>query len=89
MSCVDEIMERRRSSVFRAEYAARGPEVVQREGTCFCCGRRFDSPEALNRFEEYMEQRHGSFFAMDAFRDEICADCAIRTLNNSTWMEIL
>ena len=89
MTCVDEIMERRRNSVFRAEYAAKGPQVEQRVGKCFCCGRSFDYPDALNRFEAFIEQRGGSFFAMDSFRDEICADCAIRTLNNSTWMEIL
>jgi len=89
MSCADQIMERRKSSVFQAEYAAHGPALVQRTGKCFCCGRSFDYLEALNRFEQYIEDRRGSFFALDSFRDEICADCAIRTLNNSTWMEIL
>ncbi len=89
MSCVEEIMERRKHSVFQSEYAKRGPEPVAKTGKCFCCGRTFDYPEALNRFEAYIEQRGGTFFAFDAFRDEICADCAIRTLNNSTWMEIL
>lgn len=89
MSCVEEIMNRRRNSVFQAEYAAHGPEVADRIGTCFCCGRSFDYPDALNRFEAYIEERGGTFFAMDSFRDEMCADCAIRTLKNSTWMEIL
>ncbi len=89
MSCVEEILERRKSSAFQAEYAAKGPALTARTGKCFCCGRSFDYLEELDRFEEYIEQRKTSFFAMDAFRDEICADCAIRTLNNSSWMEIL
>ena len=89
MSCVEEILERRKSSAFQAEYAAKGPALTARTGKCFCCGRSYDYPDALNRFEAFIEQRGGSFFAMDSFRDEICADCAIRTLNNSTWMEIL
>ena len=89
MSCVEEIMARRRCSVFKAEYDKHSPVPVQKEGKCFCCGRSFDYLEALNRFEAYIEQRGSSFFAVDSFRNEICADCAIRTLNNSTWMEIL
>ena len=89
MSCVDKILERRRNSIFRAEYAIHGPELVERVGTCFCCGRSFEYLDALNQFEAYIEQRDGAFFAMNTFRDEMCADCAIRTLKNSTWMEIL
>ena len=89
MSYADEIRERRRNSVFQSEYAEKGPAIVQREGTCFCCGRSYDYLDALNRFEDYIEKRNGAFFAMDSFRDEICADCAIRTLKNSSWMEIL
>ena len=89
MSCVDEILERRRNSVFQAEYARNGSKVIERTGTCFCCGRSFHYLDALNQFEEFIEQRNGTYYAMDSFRDEICADCAIRTLKNSTWMEIL
>ena len=89
MACVDEILERRRNSVFAGEYAARGPELAERTGKCFCCGREFAYLEELNRFEDFVEQRKTAFFAMNDFKDEICADCAIRTLNNSTWMEIL
>ena len=89
MSYVEEILERRRKSVFQAEYAVHGPEVVERRGKCFCCGRSFDYLSELNRFEEFVEQRKGDFFALDTFKDEMCADCAIRTLKNSTWMEIL
>lgn len=89
MASVEAILQRRRDSAFRAEYAERGPAVAQRTGKCFCCGRSFDYLDALDRFEEFIEQRGGPFFAMDAFRDEICADCAIRTLKNSSWMEIL
>ena len=82
-------MERRRHSVFQAEYAAKGPEITEREGKCFCCGRTFDYPDALNRFEEFVERRNTGFITLDSFKDDICADCAIRTLNNSTWAEIL
>ena len=89
MSYADEILERRKNSVFRDRYEAHAPEVAERTGKCFCCGRSFDYMEALNRFEAFIEERNGSFFAMDSFRDEMCADCAIRTLKNSTWMEIL
>ena len=89
MSIADEIRERREHSVFRARYDAHGPEIRERTGKCFCCGRSFDYLETLNRFEAFIEERNGSFFAIDAFRDEMCADCAIRTLKNSTWMEIL
>ncbi len=89
MSYTEEILRRRRNSVFRENYAAHSPEIRERTGKCFCCGRTFDYPEALNRFEAFIEERNGPFFAMDSFRDDMCADCAIRTLKNSTWMEIL
>ena len=89
MTTLDEIVERRRGSVFHREYSLHGPELINREGKCYCCGRSFDYLEALNLFEEYIEDRNGSFFAFDSFRDEMCADCGIRTLKNSTWMEIL
>ena len=89
MAYVDEITARRRNSRFQKEYAAHGPSLADRTGKCFCCGRSFDYCEALNRFEMFIEQRDGDFFSMDAFGAEICADCAIRTLKNSTWMEIL
>lgn len=89
MTLTEEILERRKHSVFQAEYAAHSPAVVERIGKCVCCGRNFDYLDSLNQFEAFVEQRNGSFFAMDSFRDEMCADCAIRTLKNSTWMEIL
>ena len=89
MSYADEILERRKNSVFRDRYEAHAPEVTERTGKCFCCGRSFDYPEALNRFEAFIEERNGSFFAMDSFRDEMCADCAKKKKKNSTWMEIL
>ena len=89
MSILDEILERRRDSVFAEQYATRGPAVEERAGKCRCCGRDFDYPETLNRFEAFIEERRGDFFTLDDFRGEMCADCGIRTLKNSTWMEIL
>ena len=86
---IHRILRRRESSLFREAYAAGGPEIEERTAKCFCCGRTFFYPEALDRFEAFIEERNGDFFAMDTFKDDICGDCAVRTLKNSTWMEIL
>lgn len=58
-------------------------------GTCVCCGKSFEYLDALNRFEDYVERRGGPFIAYDTFKGDMCFDCAYRSLEESTWLEIL